>query len=714
MAEQTLLIIDPNPQSLNVMEVQLRKDHYEVIGASSVERAEQIIEVSSPDLIVCDYHLDGGLKAPEFCRRLKAGIATRSIPLLTIVDQDQQRVDCLGEGADDVLVKPLYMAELKDRAELLLQRRRRLTLERGVGQRFFGRLEEMGLLDLMQVIEVSRRSGALVIEHQSHQAKMWFKDGVVHDAELKGLSGESALKRLLTWEFGQYEFDFQGGERPNEINRSLEEIKSRGLAYVDQWHKISEQLPSLETVFRQDPGAITDRFEPLESSLQSLIDLFDGQLSALEVIDRSRRPDIEALQGLTQLYFEGLIYEVDEVSHEPEPEPAFIDVASPEGHQPESEDLRTPEIEESVLPLTITPKDGPPPSDEPPSLQAELDDLMPPPLMSADLPPEVPEEGQDLLAELYAARPPEGNPQFAFELTPPPVPDSLPNDEDLDQADETYSTLFGAGGEFSYDDEESAFFEQLDQSPEDLFGAPEERSPMGAGAKASLMIALLTIASITAYSLYDDVKGLRITQMIQPAWIDIELSGRQLSVGEMIPAEGDWKLELAQREVAAAVVEPSQPNSPRAGVDSPRRASSAEDKPKRKGGKSFAKLMKSAIKLQKAEKFQQSFEMVEEALSLKPGANDALLLAAVCSSELGRDRSALGYLQRLLQKNPGYGSKALGRGYGPGVVYNLIAFTYNNLGDKASALKHYETYLRTYPSGVWSSEIKSIVTRLKR
>ena len=256
MAEQTLLIIDPNPQSLNVMEVQLRKYDYEVISANTVERALQLLSVSPPDLIISEYSLDEGEDAVNLCKRLKGEVATQSIPFIILTEHDDQKSDCHEAGADEVVAKPIYIAELRDRAEILLQKRRRLTLEQGVGQRFFGRLEEMGLLDLMQVIEVSKRSGQLMIEHQSSKGSLWFQDGVVHDAELNQLQGKDALNRLLTWEFGQYEFDFKAAPRPNMIKTELSDLRARGLSYVDQWNKMCEQLPPLETVFRQDPAVL--------------------------------------------------------------------------------------------------------------------------------------------------------------------------------------------------------------------------------------------------------------------------------------------------------------------------------------------------------------------------------------------------------------------------------------------------------------------------
>ena len=64
--------------------------------------------------------------------------------------------------------------------------------------------------------------------------------------------------------------------------------------------------PSLETIF--DPAVINDRPEPLSKLLKNQSIVLTGD-KLPEVINISNEDDLKVLQGLTQLYFEGLIYE---------------------------------------------------------------------------------------------------------------------------------------------------------------------------------------------------------------------------------------------------------------------------------------------------------------------------------------------------------------------------------------------------------------------
>jgi two-component system response regulator MprA len=74
-----------------------------------------------PDLVVLDVMLPG-LDGVEVCRRLRAG---SDVPILMLTARDaiSDRVDGLGAGADDYLVKPFAYEELLARVRALLRRR---------------------------------------------------------------------------------------------------------------------------------------------------------------------------------------------------------------------------------------------------------------------------------------------------------------------------------------------------------------------------------------------------------------------------------------------------------------------------------------------------------------------------------------------------------------------------------------------------------------
>lgn len=680
MSDQTLLLIDPNAQNLSVMEIHLRKHGYEVVTAESYDRAIQLISISPPDLIISEYELGFGKNAKDLCTQLKSETASKSTPFMIITDHEAKRMDCLSAGADDVLVKPIYMAELKDRAELLLQRKRRVGLEQGGGQRFFGRLEEMGLLDLLQVIDVSKRSGKLTIEHKAATGALWFQEGVLHDAEMGHLKGKDALHRLFTWEFGQYEFDFKAPARPNVLNTALEVIRADGLKHIDQWNKMCEQLPPLETIFRHDPAVLADRAEPLDRLLKRLITRFDGQKNTLEIINASPEPDLDVLQGLTLLYFEGLIYEMREVINQSEsPEPVFID---PQGNAPPV--TRDDEFDESM------------------SFPMDDDEILPPPV---DLHGEaeqdiIPEEGQDLLAELYAA-PSEVD---AGDFNPPPLPSDLQEDEE--QADDAYSTLFGIDGAFDYAEEEAAFFEE-DKEEENPFSGALPPTEVSGSARAFWGLLIASIAIGVAFYMQDRVMPLELSQRFENVrgWQVFQLSERD-EFYRTKPVSDEWEIEVSSSSMMLTQISnPSDTSS-----SEPSRPVSAKSKRK------IDDLLKKALSLKSQggdAKWKEASKLVEQALGLQPKNPLALLLLASLHMELGEPREALVRLKALWLINPNYGNTKIGGLWGPGVVYTALGNTLQELKNNQEAVKYYEDYLRAYPSGPQSAEIRRLVRELK-
>ena len=63
-----------------------------------------------------------GLDGPEVCRRIKADPQTKHVKVLAITGYAREGVaeDMLGRGADDVLLKPLDVDELRRQVQTLL------------------------------------------------------------------------------------------------------------------------------------------------------------------------------------------------------------------------------------------------------------------------------------------------------------------------------------------------------------------------------------------------------------------------------------------------------------------------------------------------------------------------------------------------------------------------------------------------------------------
>lgn len=94
---------------------------YEVQTAEDGEQAIEMVVQNVPDAVVLDIGLPG-IDGLEVCRRVRLLGNRVAILILTARDVVSDRIDGLDAGADDYLVKPFDVDELKARLRALLRR----------------------------------------------------------------------------------------------------------------------------------------------------------------------------------------------------------------------------------------------------------------------------------------------------------------------------------------------------------------------------------------------------------------------------------------------------------------------------------------------------------------------------------------------------------------------------------------------------------------
>jgi two-component system, OmpR family, response regulator MprA len=116
-----ILVVDDEPAVRTSLERALSLEGYEVVLAADGAEALDRLAAAPPDAVVLDVsmpHVDG----LEVCRRMRQAGDRTPVLMLTARDAIDDRVDGLDAGADDYLVKPFALRELRARLRALLRR----------------------------------------------------------------------------------------------------------------------------------------------------------------------------------------------------------------------------------------------------------------------------------------------------------------------------------------------------------------------------------------------------------------------------------------------------------------------------------------------------------------------------------------------------------------------------------------------------------------
>ncbi len=292
------------------MEVSLKKAGFQVTTAVNGRDALEKVQISSPDLVLSDTRLSE-LDGFELCRRMKADPRFEKIPFVFLTSQKalEDKVRGLELGGEDYLTKPIYIREIVMRMKMILQKADERFERRESKGGFAGDLSDMGVVDLVQTFEVGRKTGQVNIEGE-HSGAIYFRDGRVVDAELGKLVGENAFYRILNTFEGKFDVHFEAVERADRIEVSTQGLLLEGMRRLDEWGRMMEQLPALETVFEIDYRQLAERLSEIPDEVNALLRLFDGRRSLTRVVEDSNFEDLAALGIISKLYFEGLIREL--------------------------------------------------------------------------------------------------------------------------------------------------------------------------------------------------------------------------------------------------------------------------------------------------------------------------------------------------------------------------------------------------------------------
>ncbi len=117
-----ILIVEDDPEMARSLQLELKLNSYEVLTAKDGQEGVRRFQDSTPDLVLLDLELPGGINGMTVCQRIRE-VSDVPILMMTATEVTEHQIaEGLNIGADEFMRKPLPNVEFQARIRALLRR----------------------------------------------------------------------------------------------------------------------------------------------------------------------------------------------------------------------------------------------------------------------------------------------------------------------------------------------------------------------------------------------------------------------------------------------------------------------------------------------------------------------------------------------------------------------------------------------------------------
>ena len=230
-----LLLVDDNPMVLAMLQQALSSLARVTTATDAADALLKAVD-DVPDLLVCDYRMPG-MDGRQLVEKLKSRPATANFSTVLMASKvDIAERLSPQDAADDYLEKPFFLKEATRRIKRLIDR---IALEKmaktapsdGVVR---GNLSQMNVIDLMQSLEMGRKSCQLSLSYEGDKCEVFFVEGQVKHATYGSLIGDQAVFKVLRWTGGNFQLNFDGKTDQETTQLNTQGLLMEGLRLLDE------------------------------------------------------------------------------------------------------------------------------------------------------------------------------------------------------------------------------------------------------------------------------------------------------------------------------------------------------------------------------------------------------------------------------------------------------------------------------------------------
>jgi len=244
-----VLLVDDNPMVLGMLRGALTALANVTTSSDSADALLKAVD-DPPDLLVSDYRMPG-MDGHQLVERLKSRPATAGISVILLASKtDITEKLSNHEPVDDFVEKPFFLKEATQRIrrmidKIALEKMAKAAATDGVLR---GSLAQMNVIDLVQSLEMGRKSCALTLTHEREKCEMYFSEGQVTHAAYGSLTGDAAVFKVLRWAGGNFQINFEGKTTQQTTTLNTQGLLMEGLRLLDESNRDGGEAEEEEDV----------------------------------------------------------------------------------------------------------------------------------------------------------------------------------------------------------------------------------------------------------------------------------------------------------------------------------------------------------------------------------------------------------------------------------------------------------------------------------
>ena len=246
-----ILLVDDNPMVLGMLRDALEPLAMVTTAGDGADALLKAVD-DPPDLLVSDYRMPG-MDGRQLVDKLRSRSSTSKISVILLATKSEisEKLATQDHVADDFVEKPFFLREATQRIKRVIDKIALEKMSKSASSSdgtVRGSLAQMNVIDLVQSLEMGRKSCLLTLTNDNDKCEMFFSEGQVTHATYGSLNGDQAVFKVLLWTGGNFQINFEGKTKQQTTSLNTQGLLMEGLRLLDESKRDSGRSEEEEDV----------------------------------------------------------------------------------------------------------------------------------------------------------------------------------------------------------------------------------------------------------------------------------------------------------------------------------------------------------------------------------------------------------------------------------------------------------------------------------